>query len=74
MRKVGAKSLPNWVVILIIALVLIGVLVYFELSYGFLFGDDGIFKPASEKNSANSLPPFSTIFSSVPTEENIPSA
>ncbi len=49
MRKVGAKSLPNWVVILIIALVLIGVLAFFELSYGFLFGDDGIFKPASEK-------------------------
>lgn len=56
MRKVGAKSLPKWAVFVLIAVVIVGLIVYFELSYGFMFGDNGIFKPASEKN----LKEFST--------------
>lgn len=47
MRRVGAKTMPSWAVILLIVAVVIGLLVYFELTFGFLFGEDGLFKNVS---------------------------
>ncbi len=43
MRKVGTKSLPVWAVIVIIVVFAVALTAYFEVRYGFLFGEDGIF-------------------------------
>ncbi len=47
MRKVGTKTLPKWAAITLIILAVVAILAFFEVKYGFLFGENGLFSAIS---------------------------